>query len=84
MRPERAVQKHPVVQYRPLGLEVSPAHPGVLAQRFAVVGLRQGEQGQLIVPDLCIADFGADSRFVFHSKSPFRLAFNVFCGNGGK
>lgn len=46
--------------------------------------MRQSEQGQLIVPDLCIGNCGADSSFVFHGKSPFRLVFNVFCGNGGK
>ena len=46
--------------------------------------MRQSEQGQLIVPDLCIGNCGADNRFLFHGESPFRLVFNVFCGNGGK
>lgn len=35
MRPERTVQKHPAIQHRPLGLEVSQVHPGVLAQKAA-------------------------------------------------
>ena len=38
----------------------------------------------MIVPDLCIGNCGADNRFLFHGESPFRLVFNVFCGNGGK
>lgn len=46
--------------------------------------MRQSEQGQLIVPDLCIGNCGADNRFLFHGESPFRLVFNVFYGNGGK
>ena len=48
--------------------------------------MRQSEQGQLIVPDLCIGNCGADNRFLFHGESPFRgrngLAFfSGFCYN---
>ena len=57
MRPERTVQQHPVVQHRTLILEIGQPHPAIFAQRFGIIGLRQGEQGQLILPDLRIVDF---------------------------
>ena len=73
MRPERTVQQHPVVQHRTLILEIGQPHPAILAQRFGIIGLRQGEQGQLILPDLCVMDLGADGVRVLRGNSPLHF-----------
>ena len=43
-----------MIQHRMLGFEIGQTHPAILAQRFGIIGLRQGEQGQLIIPNLRI------------------------------
>lgn len=70
MRPERTVQQHPVVQHGTLILEIGQPHPAIFAQRFGIIGLRQGEQGQLILPNLCVMDLGADGIRAFYGNSP--------------
>ena len=60
MQPERTVQQHLVVQHGALGFEVGQPHPAILAKRFGIIGLRQGEQWQLILPDLGVMDLGSD------------------------
>ena len=69
MQPERTVQQHLVVQHGTLSFEIRQPHPAILAQRFGFIGLRQGEQGQLILPDLGVMDLGADSIRVLHGNS---------------
>ena len=73
MRPERTVQQHLVVQHRTLSFEVGQPHPAILAQRFGIIGLRQGEQGQLILPDLGVMDLGADGVRALHGNSPLHF-----------
>ena len=45
MWPERTVQQHLVVQHGALIFEIGQPHPTILAQRFGIISLRQGEQG---------------------------------------
>ena len=77
MRSERTVQQHPVVQHRTLILEIGQPHPAILAQRFGIIGLRQGEQGQLILPNLCVMDLGADGVRVLSWKFSFAFSTGV-------
>lgn len=35
--------------------------------------MRQGEQGQLILPDLCVMDLGADGVRALHGNSPLHF-----------
>lgn len=73
MQPERTVQQHLVVQHGVLGFEVGQPHPAILAQRFGFIGLRQGEQRQLILPDLGVMDLGADGVRALHGNSPLHF-----------
>ena len=73
MQPERTVQQHLVVQHGVLDFEVGQPHPAILAQRFGFIGLRQGEQGQLILPDLGVMDLGADGVRALHGNSPLHF-----------
>ena len=43
MRPERTVQQHPVVQHGALIFEIGQPRPAIFAQRFGIIGLRQGD-----------------------------------------
>ena len=59
---------------RALGLEICQTHPAILlAQRFGIIGLRQGEQGQLIFPNLGVMDLGADGVRALHGNSPMHF-----------
>ena len=73
MRPERTVQQHPVVQHRTLILEIGQPHPAILAQRFGIIGLRQGELGQLILPELRLVVFVAEGVRCLHGNSPLHF-----------
>ena len=64
-------------RHRTLSFEIRQPHPAIFAQRFGIIGQRQGEQGQLILPNLDVY-----KRQLLDKDRYFKMVYDFPVANG--